>query len=44
MINGIISEVFSFVDASKLISKVSLWDERDRAIKAGEEKFNRPAA
>jgi IS5 family transposase len=37
---GLISEVFSFVDASKLISKVSLWEERDKAIKAGEEKFN----
>lgn len=37
---GLIQEVFTFVDASKLVSKVSLWDERDKVIKAGEEKLN----
>lgn len=37
---GVISEVFTFVDASQLISKVALWEERDQAIKAGEEKLN----
>ncbi len=29
---GLISEVFSFVDASSLISKAQLWKERDKAI------------
>ena len=37
---GLIAEVFSFVDASSMISKVSLWDERDKAIKEGEETLN----
>jgi len=37
---GLVSEVFTFVDASHLISKASLWEERDKAIKAGEEKLN----
>jgi IS5 family transposase len=34
------SEVFTFVDSSALISKLSLWEERDRAITAGYEKLN----
>jgi IS5 family transposase len=34
------NEVFTFVDASALISKLSLWEERDRAITAGYEKLN----
>ena len=38
--NGLISEVFSFVDASHLISKASLWKERDEAIKKKYEKLN----
>ncbi|MBI5300406.1 MAG: transposase [Deltaproteobacteria bacterium] len=42
--NGMIREVFTFVDATKLISKMSTWDERDKAIKAGEEKFNNAVA
>lgn len=37
---GLISNAFTFVDASKLISKVSLWDDRDRAIRDGQEKLN----
>ena len=37
---NVISEVFSFVDASHLISKSSLWEERDKAISAGEERLN----
>lgn len=37
---GLISNAFTFVDASKMISKVSLWDERDRAIAEGAEKLN----
>jgi len=35
---GYMSEVFTFVDASHLISKASLWEERDKAIK---EKYNK---
>lgn len=42
--DGMIREVFTFVDATKLISKMSTWDERDKAIKAGEEKFNNMVA
>jgi IS5 family transposase len=34
------SEVFTFVDSSALISKLSLWEERDKAITAGYEKLN----
>src|SRR5271154_2699133 len=37
---GIISNAFTFVDASKMISKVSLWNERDKAIKDGQDKLN----
>ena len=29
---GYMSEVFTFVDATHLISKVGLWKERDKAI------------
>lgn len=34
------SEVFTFVDSTALISKLSLWEERDKAITAGYEKLN----
>ena len=34
------SEMFTFVDASALISKLNLWEERDKAIKAGYEQLN----
>ena len=37
---GLISNAFTFVDASKMISKVSLWEERDKAIRDGEDKLN----
>ena len=37
---GYISEIFSFVDASQLISKAALWKERDKAIKQKYEKLN----
>ena len=37
---GLIREVFTFVDASQLVSKLSTWDDRDRAIAKGLEKFN----
>jgi IS5 family transposase len=42
--DGMIREVFTFVDATKLVSKMSTWEERDKAIKAGEEKFNNAVA
>lgn len=37
---GLIREVFTFVDASKLISKLSLWEDRDKAIQAGFHQLN----
>lgn len=41
---GLIREVFTFVDASHLVSKLSTWDDRDKAIKQGLEKFNNKTA
>ena len=37
---GYCNEVFTFVDATALVSKLSLWEERDKAISAGYEKLN----
>lgn len=37
---GLIREVFTFVDATQLISKTNLWKERDASIAAGEKKLN----
>jgi len=37
---GYMNEVFSFVDATHLISKAALWKERDKAIKKKYEKLN----
>lgn len=37
---GYINEVFTFVDASHLVSKAALWEERDEAIKLRYEKLN----
>ena len=37
---GLIKEIFTFVDSSHLISKFSMWEDRDKAIKAGLEKLN----
>jgi len=37
---GLLREVFTFVDASQLVSKLSTWDDRDKAIKKGLGKFN----
>lgn len=37
---GYINEVFTFVDASHLISKANLWKERDKAIKEKYDKLN----
>jgi len=38
--NGMMNEVFSFVDATHLIAKANLWKERDEAIKQKYEKLN----
>jgi IS5 family transposase len=37
---GYINEVFTFIDATHLISKAALWKERDKAIKAKYDKLN----
>ena len=37
---GCMSEVFTFIDASHLISKATLWKERDEAIKQKYDKLN----
>jgi transposase, IS5 family len=37
---GYINEVFTFVDASHLIAKANLWEERDEAIRRRYEKLN----
>ncbi len=41
---GLIREVFTFVDASQLVSKLTTWDDRDKAMKMGLEKFNNETA
>ena len=41
---GLIREIFTFVDASQLVSKLTTWDDRDKAIKMGLEKFNNRTA
>ncbi len=37
---GLIREIFTFVDSSQLISKINFWNERDKLIKAGIDKYN----
>ena len=37
---GLMANFFTFVDASSIISKVNLWNDRDKAIEKGLEKFN----
>lgn len=37
---GYMNEVFTFVDASHLIAKATLWEERDEALKQKYEKLN----
>jgi len=37
---GLFGNVFTFIDASAIISKTSLWEERDRAIADGLDKLN----
>lgn len=38
--HGLVGNVFTFIDASTIITKTALWSERDKALKAGEEKLN----
>jgi transposase, IS5 family len=38
--HGLVGNVFTFIDASTIITKTALWIERDRAIRNGEEKLN----
>lgn len=38
--SGYLNEVFTFIDATHLISKANLWKERDEAIKQKYEKLN----
>lgn len=37
---GLFGNVFAFIDASTIVTKTALWEERDRAIKDGAEKLN----
>jgi IS5 family transposase len=37
---GHMAEVFTFVDSTALVSRMSMWEERDKAIQAGYERFN----
>lgn len=37
---GLFGNVFSFIDASTIISKTALWEERDKAIQDGEKTLN----
>ena len=40
----LVREVFTFVDASHLVFKLSTWSDRDKAIAKGLEKFNNSTA
>lgn len=37
---GLIGDTFSFVDASAIVTKAALWQERDQALAQGEQKLN----
>lgn len=37
---GLFGNVFTFIDASTIVTKTALWQERDKAIKEGEETLN----
>lgn len=37
---GLFGDVFKFIDASAIVTKTALWEERDKAIEDGEEKLN----
>lgn len=38
--DGLFGNIFFFIDASTIITKTALWEERDRAIKDGHNKLN----
>lgn len=38
--HGLIGDTFSFVDATGIVTKTALWDERDRALAKGEAALN----
>lgn len=37
---NLISDTFHFIDGSGIVTKMALWEERDKALAAGEEKLN----
>ena len=37
---GLFGDAFTFIDASAIVTKTTLWEERDRALKDGEAKLN----
>ncbi len=37
---GLLGNIFYFIDASTIITKTALWEERDKAIKDGHDKLN----
>ena len=37
---GLFGEIFTFIDASSIVTKSALWEERDKALKDGQEKLN----
>lgn len=37
---GLFGNIFYFIDASAIITKTALWEERDKAIKDGHDKLN----
>lgn len=37
---GLFGDVFKFIDASSIVTKTALWEERDKAIANGEKKLN----
>lgn len=37
---NIVSDTFTFVDTTAIVSKIALWEERDKAIEEGLEKLN----
>ena len=38
--HGLFGNVFTFIDASTIITKAALWEERDKALADGEQKLN----
>lgn len=38
--HGLFGNVFTFIDASTIITKAALWEERDKALADGEKKLN----